>query len=208
MDSLIGALLDGDQGKAIIESKKLLVEGYKREVIVKDGIEAAMKKLDAKCTAEQFNLLEIMLCGRAVMAVMKELYPPGEVEPAYKGTIVIGALEGDMHDLGKNILKMILIANGYRVIDCGKDCSVDTMLSTASDDGAIAIAISALLTSIIPQLRLVKPRAEEIGLHKLKVMAGGGALHQASAASLNVDFVGITAFDGVRYLDNLAGVER
>ncbi len=205
MNNLIFALLDGDQEQAVLESRRLLKENHEREVIVKNGIEAAMKNLDEKCTAEQFNLLEIMLCGRAVMAVMKELYPPGEAEPVYKGTVVIGALEGDMHDLGKNIVKMVLIANGYRVVDCGKDCPIETLLEAAIRDGALALAISALLTSIIPQVRLVKARAEKMGLPALKIMAGGGALQQASAESLNVDFVGLTAFEGIRYLDRLAG---
>jgi len=204
MNDLIDALLDGDQEQAVTEAEKLLKENHKREILVKDGIEEAMKRLDAKCTAEQFNLLEIMLSGRAVMAVMKVLYPSGEIEPISKGTIVIGALEGDMHDLGKNIFKMILTANGYRVVDCGKDCPMEKLIETAIRERALAIAISALLTTMIPQLRQVKTMTAEMGLSNLKVLAGGGALQQASAESLNVDFVGLTVFDGVHFLDNLA----
>jgi dimethylamine corrinoid protein len=208
MNDLISALLDGDQEQAVAEAEKLLSENYKREVVVKDGIEAAMKRLDAKCTAEQFNLLEIMLSGRAVMAVMKELYPPGEAEPVSKGTIVVGALEGDMHDLGKNIFKMILTANGYKVFDCGKDCPVELLIETAVRERALALAISALLTTMIPQLRQVKNMTSEMGLNNLKVLAGGGALNQASAESLNVDFVGLTVFDGVHYLDHLTEMKN
>jgi dimethylamine corrinoid protein len=204
MNDLIDALLDGDQEQAVTEAEKLLKENHKREILVKDGIEEAMKRLDAKCTAEQFNLLEIMLSGRAVMAVMKVLYPPGETEPISKGTIVVGALEGDMHDLGKNIFKMILTANGYRVVDCGKDCPMEKLIETAICERALAIAISALLTTMIPQLRQVKILTAEKGLNNLKVLAGGGALQQASAEGLNVDFVGLTVFDGVHFLDSLA----
>ncbi len=204
MNDLIDALLDGDQEQAVTEAEKLLKVNHKREILVKDGIEEAMKRLDAKCTAEQFNLLEIMLSGRAVMAVMKVLYPSGETEPISKGTIVIGALEGDMHDLGKNIFKMILTASGYKVVDCGKDCPLEILVETADREGALAIAISALLTTMIPQLRQVKTMIAEMGLNNLKVLAGGGALQQASAESLNVDFVGLTVFDGVQFLDNLA----
>ncbi|HUL01235.1 MAG TPA: hypothetical protein VLX29_10340 [Nitrospirota bacterium] len=75
-----------------------------------------MAKLDDKCTLEQFNLLEIMPAGRAVTEVMKILQPIGEATMYAKGTVIIAALEEDVHDLGKNILKMILIGKGYRVV--------------------------------------------------------------------------------------------
>jgi len=81
-----------------------------------------MRQLDEKCTMEQFNLLEIMLTGRAATEVIKYLFPSGQIVTARKGTIVLAVLEGDVHDIGKNILKMILIASGYRVVDCGKNC--------------------------------------------------------------------------------------
>ena len=63
------------------------------EFIIADGIEKAMTSLDAKCTVAEFNLLEIMLCGRAVMGVIKEIYPPDAAPPQTKGTVVIAALD-------------------------------------------------------------------------------------------------------------------
>jgi len=116
---------------------------------------------------------------------------------------VIGTLEGDVHDLGKNILKMVLVARGYKVIDCGRDCSVERLIDTAEQEGALAVGISALITTVMPQARRIRPMVEERGLKNVKIMAGGGAFKQTSAAGLNVDFVAQTSFDGLHYLDRL-----
>lgn len=205
VDSLIASLLDGDQASAVREAKELLSTGADRERIVTEGIEPAMETLNYKCTMEQFNLLEIMLAGRAVSGVIKELYPGGSPIANAKATIVIASLEGDVHDLGKTILKMALVAKGYHVVDCGKDCPVDELLDVAQKEGALAVAISGLISSVIPQVREVRTRADRRGLGHIKVIAGGAALKQSSATYLNVDFVAQTAFEGVAYLDRITG---
>jgi dimethylamine corrinoid protein len=205
MDPLVKALLDGDQIQAIAEARRLRDTGADNERIVIDGIEVAMEQLDTKCTMERFNLLEIMLAGRAVMGVMRELYPSGPPPLQVKGAVVMASPEGDVHDLGKNILKVVLTAKAYRVVDCGKDCPVEKLISAAKREAVLAVAISGLMTSIMPQVRQIRDKMTKQGLGHIKVMAGGAALKQASAESLNVDFVAQTAFDGARYLDRIAG---
>jgi methanogenic corrinoid protein MtbC1 len=205
MDVLVQALLDGDRDLSISEIKHLLEAGVAIGQILSAGVEVAMAQLDAKCTVEQFNLLEIMLCGRAVMGIMKELYPPDMPMPQTKATIVVAALEGDVHDLGKNILKMVLTASSYRVVDCGKDCPVERLVDTADREGPLAIGVSGLLTTVLPQVRRVRQRLAERGLGHIKVLAGGAALKQATAENLNVDFVAQNAFDGLHYLEDIAG---
>lgn len=204
MHLLISALLDGNQTKAVAEVRKLRDNGARVEWIVTDGIEEAMTRLDFKCTVEQYNLLEIMLAGRAVTQVMKDLYPPGTPPLYTKGTVVIGTLEGDVHDLGKNIVKMVLTAKGYRIVDCGKNRPVEKLIDTAEQECAQAVGISGLITTVIPHVRRIKDIMAERGLGHIKVITGGAALKQASAESLKVDFVGETVFDGVRYLDQIA----
>ena len=204
MDLLVTALLDGDQAQAITATRNLCDAGVGHAQIILDGVETAMVQLDAKCTVEEFNLLEIMLAGRAVMGVMKELYPSGTHSPQTKGTVVLGSLEGDIHDLGKNVLKMILTAKGYRVVDCGKDCPVEKLIDTAEQETDLVIGISGLLTSVIPHVRQLREKMTERDLGHIRIMAGGATLKQASAESLNVDFVAETAFDGVSYLEQIA----
>jgi len=103
MVALIASVLDGDRAQAVARVRELRGAGVQPEAIVTEGIEAAMVRLDTKCTVERFNLLEIMLAGRAVGAVIKELYPDGMPPGAGKHAFVIATLEGDVHKLGELI---------------------------------------------------------------------------------------------------------
>lgn len=199
-DPLIEALLEGDQSRAISEAASLKNAGVDNERIIAGGIETAMEKLDAKCTVEQFNLLEIMLAGRAVTGVIKSLYPDAP-PAATRETVALASLEGDVHDLGKNIVRTVLLAKGYRVVDCGKDCALEKLIDTAEQEGAGVICISGLITSVMPLVRRIVPMVQARGLTNVKVLAGGAALKQASANTLNVDYVADSVFDGVRYLE-------
>jgi methanogenic corrinoid protein MtbC1 len=208
MSNLVAAILEGDCAAARSEAEHLRHSGAGPEQIVTRGIEAAMLTLDEKCTLQQFNLLEIMLAGRAVMEVMKFLYPAGTAPAGRKGAVVVATPEGDVHDLGKNILKIVLTGGGYQVIDCGKDCPLRKLIEAAEKERPLAIGISGLITPIIPLVRQVKDQLLLRRLDKVKVIAGGAALKQSSARQLNVDFVADSAFDGLHYLDALVGSQR
>src|ERR1039458_4161188 len=134
MNSLVAAILEGDCAESVLQVEQLRAGGVSPQDIVMCGIEPAMLALDSKCTLEQFNLLEIMLAGRAVTEVMKLLYPAGSATAATKATVVIASLEGDVHDLGKNILKMVLIGSRYRVVDCGKDFPPQRLLEAVAKE--------------------------------------------------------------------------
>jgi dimethylamine corrinoid protein len=164
-----------------------------------------MSRLDDKCTVEHFNLLEIMLAGRAVGAVIRELYPEGMPAGAGRHTFLIATLEGDIHELGKNIVKSVLSAKGYRLIDCGRNCSLEKLMHAAEREGVQAVLISGLITTVIPQVRQVRPTLAARGLGDIKVVAGGAVLKQATAEELQVDYVAQNAFDGAHYLDAALG---
>ncbi len=207
MHPLIDAILDGNVSQGIIEIKKLLNVKVKPERIIKEGLGEVMLELDSKCTVEYFNLLEIMMAGRAIMAVVTELYPIGIPSSQANGTIIIGTPEGDIHDLGKNIVKIMLMGKGYRVIDCGKNCPIEELINAAEKETADAIFVSGLISTIIPKVREVKSKLLQRNLINVKIVAGGGALKQLSAKMLNVDFVAETVFDGLNYLKELQEVE-
>ncbi len=206
MDDLIAALLDGNQVKAVAAALCLRDNAGSERVVI-DGVEEAMGRLDAKCTVDEFNLLEIMLVGRAAMSVIKALYP--DVPPAAtRETVALASLEGDVHDLGKNIVKTILSAKGYRVVDCGKDCPVEKLVDEAAREGAAFLFVSGLITSVVPLVRRIAPLVRARGLPQVKILAGGAALKQASAQMLNVDFVAESVFDGIHYLEQSSGGRR
>lgn len=203
LEPLMSSLLDGDHARALAETRRLVAAGVAPERIVTEGLDSAMRQLDEKCTVEAFNLLEIMLVGRAVSAVVKELYPAGGPLPQGKATFVIATPEGDIHDLGKNIVKMVLTAKGYRIVDLGKDCPSQDVVDAVERESAAAVLLSGLIASVVPQVRQLRAALKARGLGHVKVVAGGAALKQASAESLNVDYVAENAFDGARYLDEL-----
>ncbi len=202
-ETFIKAILDGDRTAAVSEAENLFSHKILKEEIVTDGIEKAMEQLDEFCTTEQFNLLQIMLAGRAVDAVIKVLFPGGRDPETAKAKVVVGTLKGDIHDLGRNIVKKVLTANGYHVIDCGKDSHIEKIINTAKRENAVAICISGLITSVIPQVQQLKGLLQKYDLGNVAVLAGGAALKQSTLEGLKVDYVGETAFDTVHYINNL-----
>ena len=207
LDRLVTLLLEGDSQAALAEGRRVRATGQDGPRLVVVALETAMDRMGAKCTTEHFNLLEIMLTGRAAMAVVRDTFPDG-VGAATRGTVVIGTLQGDVHDLGKNITKMVLAAKGFRVIDCGKDCPVTDMVDAAERHGALAVLASGLISPVVPLVRQLRQLLRVRGLDAVKVVAGGAALKQCEAATLNVDYVAQDAFDGARFLEALDAVPQ
>ena len=199
-EHLIRYLLDGDNKSSILEVNSLLAAGVSREEIVTHAVEETMSHLDEKCTVQHFNLLEIMLVGRAVMEVMKILYASEQEIPVTKGTVAVVALEGDVHDIGKNIVKMVLTSRGYKVIDCGKDCSINPLIDKLRQENPQFVGVAGLISTVISQVQTLKQKLADAGMGHIKVVAGGGALRQLSAGHLNVEAVVQTVFDFDRYL--------
>lgn len=201
MQSLTEAFLEGDHKRALELAITLQKAGSTAEDIVHHGIQPAMDALDYKCTVEHFNLLEIMLTGRAVSGVSRQIFPDANEQPNPRATVVVCSLEGDVHDIGKNILRMVLIGNRYKVVDCGKDVPVDSVLAKVKNSGAHALCVSGLITSVIPKVRTLRSGLDALGLADVLLLAGGAALKQSTAESLKVDFVGQTAFDASSFLN-------
>lgn len=132
-DALVESLVEGERDLCLALVGELIAQGRQPVEIVTNGIEVAMAALDRKCTAEQFNLLEIMLAGRAVMAVIGQIFPEYTDLPNPRATVIVAALEGDIHDIGKSILKVSLSGAHIKVIDCGRDAPVAAVVRAAKD---------------------------------------------------------------------------
>jgi 5-methyltetrahydrofolate--homocysteine methyltransferase len=208
LDALVQALTEGERERALEIVAALAAGGTSDAEVITGGVERAMAALDRKCTAEQFNLLEIMLAGRAVMAVVRRLLPEDPTLPDPRATVVVAVLEGDIHDIGKAILKIVLTGSRFRVVDCGKDVHVDAVVEAVARSGALAVCVSGLISSVIPQVRSLRPALARAGLSHVRVLAGGAALKQCAAASLDVDYVGQTAFDAAAHLESLVEARR
>jgi len=190
LDSLVQALIAGEREQSLAIVARLVSGGTRSFDIVTGGVEKAMAALDRKCTAEQFNLLEIMLAGRAVMAVIRELFPEDAALPDPRASVVVA------------VLKVVLTSSRFRVVDCGRDVPVAAIVAAAAESRAAAVCVSGLISSVVPQVQALKPALLRVGLEHVRVLAGGAALKQCTAGTLNVDHVGQTAFDAVSYLDS------
>jgi len=200
---LAEAIFQGDIDGCLCQTDKLLQQGVTPEEIVMHGMEKAMEALDEKCAVNQLNLLEIMLAGRGVNAILGKLYPAGDCcGDGHRGTVVLAALEGDVHDLGKNLVRTVLRARGFRVVDLGNNVVGETVVDACAKEGAIAVGISGLLTSVVPQVKKMRSSLQAAGLDKVLVLAGGAALKQGTPETLNVDYVAESVFDGANYLEH------
>jgi methanogenic corrinoid protein MtbC1 len=170
LSTLVARLLDGDSQAALAEARRLRTPEPDGQRLVVQGLEAAMDRMSAKCTSEQFNLLEIMLTGRAAMAVAREVFPGGSA-PCTRGTLVIATPQGDVHDLGKNITRMVLTTKGFRVVDCGKDCPVADMVAAVAREQAFAVLVSGLISPVVPLVRQLRGLLRERGLAHVAVVA-------------------------------------
>ncbi|GAB4410245.1 MAG: cobalamin-dependent protein [Thermodesulfovibrionales bacterium] len=200
-------MINGEAEQAIEVSGRLLRDGLSIESLIDHGLTAALRALDVKCTNEEFNLLEIMLAGRAMMAVMDEVVSPylhqfSKATGNPDKTIVIGTIKGDIHDLGKHVVKMLLMARGFRVIDIGRDADPVDFVRMAILEGARYIGVSSLLTINIPYIREIKEILKREGFDWIKVIAGGAAIQQTDPEDMNVDYIAGDAFDAIRYLDS------
>lgn len=205
LDALVQAVIQGRHRDAVAYAESLLSAGTNVYNIVENGLSPALKALDVKCTSDEFNLLEIMLAGRAMMEVMDKVVAKhlDYGQPVnQRETIILGTIKGDIHELGKHVVRIILCCAGYKVIDLGQDVEPKRFIEAAAEAKADYIFISGLISVIIPHVREVKAGLKQRNL-TIPVVAGGAALQQMTAEDLNVDYVAKDAFDGLHYVQRM-----
>ncbi|WP_425804343.1 B12-binding domain-containing protein [Desulfitobacterium sp. Sab5] len=209
LNTFIQTVIEGDNKTAVVLAEKLIAEGTEVYDIVQRGLLPALQALDVKCTSDDFNLLEIMLAGRAMMDVMDNVVAKHleQEELVTKNvTIILGTIKGDIHELGKHVVRIILRTSGYRIIDLGKDVEAEHFIDAAIREKANYIFVSGLISVVAPYVRKIHELKVEKGLG-IKIVAGGAALQQFSKEELQVDYVATDAFDGLHYLQREEKVE-
>lgn len=169
---------------------KAVAEGISAEDILENGLLAGMNVIGEKFKNNKVFIPEVMLAARAMNAgleILKPLLAESGVET--KGTVVIGTVKGDMHDIGKNLVKMMLEGKGLKVIDLGTDVPAAKYLSAAEQNGARIIACSALLTTTMQEMQNVVKLVKESSLAgKVKVMIGGAPVTQEFCDKIGADY--------------------
>ncbi len=168
--------------------QKALDEGTDVEKVLNEGLVAGMNVVGAKFKANEFYVPEVLIAARAMRTGMALLRPVlAEKNIKGIGAVVVGTVKGDLHDIGKNLVGMMLEGAGFEVIDIGVDVSAEKFVQTAKEKGASLIGLSALLTTTMVSMKDVVSAAKESGIDGLKVMIGGAPLTQSYADEIGAD---------------------
>lgn len=164
-------------------------QGYAPQEILEKGLLHGMGIIGEKFKNNEVYVPEVLVAARAMSqgtAVLKPLLVGEDIQPA--GKACIGTIQGDLHDIGKNLVKMMLESKGFEVIDLGTDVSPKTFVETAVKENCQLICISALLTTTMSIMEDVVKEAEAAGIHgKVKIMVGGAPLTNAFAEKIGAD---------------------
>ena len=178
IQQLAEALQKGDADKVSRLTRRAIEEPVDPKVILDHGLLAGMAVIGEKFKAHEIFLPDVLLAAKAMHAGMDLLKPLliKEGIPTL-GTIVIGTVQGDMHDIGKNLVGIMLKGAGFEVIDLGKDVAPERFVEAAQEEGALVIGMSALLTTTMPVMKQVIDLAKERGIYgSVKIIIGGAAL--------------------------------
>lgn len=169
--------------------REALDKGVSAEKILEEGLISGMDVIGTKFMNNEIYVPEVMIAARAMNAGMEVLKPVlVSAGVKSKGKAVIGTVKGDLHDIGKNLVKMMLEGKGIEVIDLGTDVSAERFISAAVENGARIIACSALLTTTMPEMKKIVEMLKEKGLRdRFTVMIGGAPVTDAYRQSIGAD---------------------
>jgi corrinoid protein of di/trimethylamine methyltransferase len=190
LNDIIQALVDQDKAKVFDLVKQGLSSGMDPLEIVNGGLVRGLQKIGDLFAEEVIFLPELVFSGQVVTDVMIELKSKlaDDSSIANKGRFIIATVKGDVHDIGKNLVALILGAAGYDVIDIGKDVSVDSIIEKINELEPDILGLSALLSTTMPAQKDVVQAIEEAGLReKVKIMIGGAPVTRAWAEQIGAD---------------------
>ena len=187
----ISELLQKGRAKQVkVLVQKALDEGIDPKEILNDGLLSGMMIIGAKFKNNEVFVPEVLVAARAMNAGIAILEPKlVEVGNEPAGKAVIGTVKGDLHDIGKNLVTMMLKGAGFEIYDIGVDVDADAFVNKAEEVGADVICMSALLTTTMPNMKDVLQILNEKGLRdKYIVMVGGAPVNENFAQEIGADF--------------------
>lgn len=189
LDNIADAIIEGDAAKVASLTKQALDSGVEPLDVINNGLVAGMSVVGEKFKTGEMFLPEVIFAGDALYAgvdLVRPLLTDGQMPS--KGTAVIGTIKGDLHDIGKNLVGMMMESNGFKVINLGADVSPEAFVQAAKENDANIIGCSAMLTTTMIFMSDVIKLLEEAGLReKVKVMIGGAPLSPEFADKIGAD---------------------
>ncbi len=181
LNVLSEAVIKGDQKTAVEITRQAIGEGMAPATILNDGLIAGMNVIGVRFKANQVYIPEVLIAARAMKMAM-EILEPKLVEAGVKplGKALIGTVQGDLHDIGKNLVAMMLKGAGFEVLDLGVDVSPEKFVTKVKECHPQLVGLSALLTTTMPAMEKVIHALKDAGV-PVKIMIGGAPVTQAYA---------------------------
>jgi 5-methyltetrahydrofolate--homocysteine methyltransferase len=187
LKALAEAVIAGDPNTAVAVTKQAIGEQMSAETILKEGLIAGMEVIGMRFKNNEVYVPEVLMAARAMKMAMQVLEPElvkAGVKPV--GKLVIGTVQGDLHDIGKNLVAMMMKGAGFEVIDLGVDVASEKFIERAKATGAQLVGMSTLLTTTMPGLEKTLKAIRSSGLGA-KVMVGGAPVTQSYADKIGAD---------------------
>ena len=189
LTQIAGALARGQQKKLLTLCRQALAQGVAPQDILSGGLIQGMNRLGEDFSANRAFVPEMLMAARCMTAALAELKPlmTGEAGRTV-GRACIGTVRGDMHDIGKNLVKIMLEGSGVEVVDLGVDVTPEQFVETAQRESCGIIACSSLLTTTMQEMRRVVALAEEKGIRdRVKIFVGGAPISQSFCDEIGAD---------------------
>jgi len=187
LKALADAVIKGDQSTAVEITKTALAEGTSPKSVLEEGLIAGMNVIGGRFKKNEIYIPEVLIAARAMKMAMEVLEPElikAGVKPV--GKFMIGTVKGDLHDIGKNLVAMMLKGAGFEVIDLGIDIGPDKFVEKAKATGIQLIGMSTLLTTTMPSMEKTVKALKEAGI-SAKIMIGGAPITQGYADKIGAD---------------------
>lgn len=204
---LYESVIEGNQTKAVAKVKEAMDQGLKPDYILNEGMVAGMAHVGQLFEEGEYFVPEMLIAARAMQAAMV-LLRPALVKADFKpiGKAAAGTVKGDLHDIGKNLVCMMLEGASFEIIDLGTDVKPEKFVEAAKEKGANIIVLSALLTTTMPNMKVTIEAFKEAGLRdKVKIMVGGAPLTDQYAKEIGADGYSPDASRAVALAKKLVG---
>jgi 5-methyltetrahydrofolate--homocysteine methyltransferase len=173
-----------------------------------NALTAGMDEVGRRYDEEIYYLADLMLAAETMKVGLEVLKPSltASEKVKEKAKVIIATVKGDNHDIGKNLLGVLLMSAGFEVIDLGKDVSEDAIVEKVKETGASIVALSTLLSMTVPSIKNVDEALKEAGLRdKVKIIVGGAPLNMDTAKQFGADDFAEDSIKGVEHIKQLAG---
>lgn len=206
LDKLGDAVVKGKIKEAKPLAEQALAAGIDPKVIIFDSLNSAMGVVGQKYETKQYFLPQVLLAAQTMYQALDVVLPKMKVDAKVKtpGKVVLAVVEGDVHDIGKNIVKAMLTGAGLTIFDMGRDVPVKNIIDKCKAENAEVLATSTLMTPTLAAMKEIEKALKEENLKgKIKTIIGGGATSSEFAAQIGTDGWAYDAIEAVQVVDGL-----